>query len=403
MSDNRNKAIMFRFGGIGDSLMLTAVARILNARGFDVTFCVPEKQVELYNNLIFIKEVKAIRRLPNLNNGVDCVKGKYGWVSTDIIKRELHAKDYLILDYKFSIEANSQWRALPRNKHHSVWCDSMNSNYMNWVDLSLAWANIDWTAVDSSAKRPVYKIEAAEIEWALQQLPSDNFVAVNLTASSLARTFYSQVQLVKQLIELDYPVLVFDNKSGWTYLEKNYRKHIPVNSVRQSAALIYNAQIGIFADSGISHIAEAIGLKNITLYTTVPAWTRCKYYLYTYPMQTNVECSPCFIIGKYCPLTEYEVDVLNKGLTKHEKQILKLTSNGRPPHEVAAELGTNLAGIQYELNAIANKKEALKNKEPKCMHSFDINSIIQKMQGILGEYRSKTDEETIYRHNYIDV
>lgn len=374
----KDKAIMFRFGGIGDTVSLTAVAKVLKElRGFDrVEYCVPEKQVDIFKGNPYIDKIHATRRYPNIR-GYDVIKTKHGWITTETVKKNLHKKDWLILEYKFLVEENSMWRAIPPNKHHGVWVKSMNSNFVNWVDLALAWANIDPTKVPDDYKRPVYHMTEEEIQWAKQRVP-ENTIAVNLESSSLARTFYFKQDIIFKLLAKGKNVLAWDSgKGGWTlYMHGNaMHSFTPVTSIRQSIALVYAAGKFISADSGLSHLAEAVGVPSVVLYTTVPAWTRSKYYKYVQGVQTSVECSPCFIIGKYCPIIEHNVNVKLEGLTPKEKKLLKDLSE-KPIDKVAHERRTTIDGIKLMHNSIVQKMESLKNREPECMKAFDLDRIV---------------------------
>ena len=376
------KAIMFRYGGIGDTISLTAIAYILKKRGFErIEYCVPEKQVELFKGLDFIDKIIPTRRLPNLR-GYDVIpaKGLRGWVTTETVKRELHNKNWLILEYKFLVEDNSMWRGYPPNEHFGPWARSMNSNYVNWVDLALAWANIDPQKIPGAWKRPKYKIFKEEIEQFSKKIPK-NTIAVNLESSSLARTFYFKKDIVDQVLKHGYNAAVWDSgEGGWRiyFSNKEMTSFIPSKSVRESAAVIYGCDGFISADSGLSHIAEALGVKTTVLYTTVPSWTRSMYYQNTIPVDTTVECSPCFIIGKYCPKIEYEVNVKFKGLTKKEKEFLKEFSS-IPLHEMAHKHRVTVDGLKMTHQAILQKMEALKNVEPDCMKSFDAEHVVARL------------------------
>ena len=376
------KAILFRFGGIGDCLALTAVAKILKGRGYYVEYCIPEVQHSLYDGLDYIiDKVRPTRRLPTLR-GRDNIQEKYGWIDTDVLKRQLHEKDYLILEYRNYIENNAMWGQYPRNREHLIWNRTVNSNYQNWVDLALAWANIDPTTISDDDKRPHYKLKPEEIRWAKKTVPEDGFIAINLESSSLARVIYSQYELADMLVKNGQNVLVWrDNR--WLYKNKDFTKEIKVNSVRESVALISLSKLFLSSDSGFSHLCEAIGKKQIVLYTTVPGWTRAKYYKNTKILDSKVLCSPCFIIGRFCPIIEWDVEKKGKGLSGRQKKLLKLQQDKVPAEEAAKRMNLELHGLNLALESTMKSKEALKSAEPACIKVFTAKRLYEEVQECL--------------------
>ena len=379
----RKKVLMTRFGGIGDSVMLTGIAAYLADNGFYVRFCVPEKQVELFTNLTIFDKVEAIKRLPNLQNGRECLKVPHGYAMLDKIKEDLHKKNWLIADFKHMIENNSMWGGYPYNQFHGYWTRTMNSNYQNWYDIAFSWINVDPTKVPAEYKRPFYAVEKEEADFADSVLP-DDFIAVNLSASSLARAIYHQHTFVDELLKAGHNILHW-NENHWEYRshDGNYSKDIKVKSVRESAALVSRSKLFVSTDSGLSHIAEALGVKQLTIYTTVPAWTRMKYYRHSTALESGVHCSPCFVIGRFCPIIEHDVEANKKGLTERERQVLEMSDKKIPPEQAAMILNTSPEGLNLLFDTALKKKEHLKNAEPECIKSITPERLMKGVESCL--------------------
>jgi hypothetical protein len=81
--------------------------------------------------------------------------------------------------------------------------------------------------------------------------------------------------------------------------------------IRATAALIAMADLLVSADTFVSHLAEAVGTKHITWYSTVSAWTRSKYYQHEithdlHPREGNrlMPCKCHVITDARCPVVE---------------------------------------------------------------------------------------------------
>src|SRR5574341_227649 len=381
------KILLCRYGGIGDAVILTVVAKELKLREPDclIHFTVPEHQVPLFDNLSIFDKVLPTRRMGSQQ--LDCVSTEFGWITIEALKVEYD----FVVDYKYSIELNGQYRDLANRQ--GTFMLTQNSNYQNWIDLSLGWANIDPTTVLD--KRPVYKIKPEETEWAKKAIskPSGSkLIGIQLTASSLTRTWYQQDQLPQAIFEFDptATILAYTNDENWVMLTKYGPKRIPLdskNALRQSAALISQMDVFISADSGMAHIAQAIGgIKQIILYTTVPGWTRAKYFTDTKIVETSgkLACSPCFMIHRYCPVNMKRAE---ESLDEREKQVLALSRQNLPLPLAARHLATTPEGLNQEMGAIQNKLHALSNRVPDCILSITPDMIMEKLKEFYTEWQ----------------
>jgi hypothetical protein len=377
---NKQKtALVLRMGGVGDSLILIPTIKELNNRGYKVDFFCgsPTGNIsELFSGLPFINQCKPITRIQN----IDCIQDNKGhYISVEIVK-----KDYdEVFDYKHSIELNRSGFNL-----NEGWRTTINSNYINWIDLSLAWANIDPTLIFD--KSPQIKLEDKYLIWAQEVLPKKNpiseIIGVQLQASTLIRTWYKAGELPNEILKSrpDSVVLVWADK-GWFLLNKYGKQEIKFpedyNPLCCSAALIAYMNCFIASDSGMSHIAEALGIHSITIYTTVPAWTRNKYYKYSHHLEAiDCKCFPCFTLDMFCPLKKVEAETQ---LTQRERDIIGTAKSGVPIQEAAKRFSTVPKALDEELGAATKRLQALSAQEPDCVKSITSEMIINRMNEIL--------------------
>jgi ADP-heptose:LPS heptosyltransferase len=377
-------ALMLRAGGVGDIIILTAVAKVLHDKGYDVDFFCgsPTGEVhKLIENLYFFKSVKQVNRL----NGIDCIRDGENFISVELFKQNYDE----VYDFKFSVENN-----VAGLNPKIGWRNSINSNYMNWVDLSLAWCNIDYTKISDNDKRPQIKLDASieYTEW-LKTLPFNTngaerdykIIGIQLQASSLVRSWY-RAQELPDIVHVRYPndVVLIYTGAEWVVISKSGKERIvfpeSLNPLMCSAWLVGMMDVFISADSGMSHIAEATGTKCITIYTTVPAWTREKYYKYSYPINATCECHPCFGLDVFCPLERKRAE---ESLTPVEKDIIACQKAGTNITEVAKKYQTVPRAVDEQYEAATKKLQALSAKMPKCVEGITPEIIMDKLTEIL--------------------
>lgn len=393
VSENHSKkALITRVGGLGDCLILTPIAKELHKRGYQVDFFIgsPTGQIyQLFEKLHYLHSVKKVSRL----NGIDCIQDEQqNFIAVDILK-----KDYdEVFDFKFSIEENRVG-----NNGIEGWRRSINSNYMNWVDLSMAWANIDYTKILDENKRPDVSIPDSYHEWAGNEVPVEGkVIGIQLQASSLTRTWYRAMDLPELLHNqyLNDTILVFAGNE-WVAMAKYGRKKIEIpegfDPILCSVALINKMDVFISADSGMSHVAEAVGTHAIDIYTTVPAWTRVKYYKYAHPIEADVLCHPCFVLDQFCPIEKKKAE---SSLSEREKRIFQAGNSREDIMKVAKEFQTIPKAIDDEFGAIRQKIGAMSATMPACVGSVtskmitdkvaEIFELIERQEGVLNEILS---------------
>jgi len=382
--------LLCRYGGIGDTLLLTSLAGEIKRRepGSKVDVAVRAETSELFEEEDVFDGVLPTKRFPPTN--VDAVEVESGWVSTECIKPQYDK----VYDLRFSVENNVPTVWLPLSETEGPWRRSMSSNYVNWIDMSFGWCNIDPQDVAAEHKVPTYTVLPEELEWAKERVhkqDGDVVIGIHLQASSLCRTWYKADELPKRLKMLlpEAKILFFDPTSlVWQLQGPLGTKTIDVKSeggLRKSAALLTQMDLFVCADSGYSHIAAALGIPTLTLYSTVPAWTRELYYEKANFIQSDLSCSPCFSLDGVCPRQQKRA---RERLSDREKKLLKFEEEKVPPPIAAREMDMPLPAFMQEHAAARQRLRSMSTEEPDCMKNISPEMIAEKAKEILDELKA---------------
>lgn len=371
----KNKWFFSRFGGVGDGLILTSVCEAVKFKdpNAEIHLAIREGQEELYRDNPSIDKVFTIKRMPP--SGIDCIRKRGVWGSLDFVKPSY----YRSIDFKNSIENNSMYPKLP----YGFWVRTMNSNFQNWIDLSIGWTNIDPVEIPDEIKRPKIFLKPGEVARAGELIGEGSpKIGVHMVSSSLARTWY-YAGVIAPLLLNKYPdaVVLFWGGSRWVKYHDKQKTELEELSLRDSAALVSNLDLLVSSDSAFSHIAEATETKALSIYTTVPAWTRTKYYKHTTSIQATTECSPCFAIWSECPLAE---EKSLKSLSDREKLIVQMNSARVPLEAACRKLSTTPHGLELEFEGVKKKIEGLKQAEAPCLRSVNPDQVLLQIDRLLG-------------------
>lgn len=381
------KVLLTRFGGMGDLAPMQVVGTQLKKRGFHVTLACRydgenQRHAEMFIQNPGFDEVLDLKQMGPWGNR--CIKTQLGWCTVNSIYPDFD----LVLDYMNCIE-NNNTSPVVKEGPGNEWQKSRNSNWRNWYDLHLEWANIDPSKVSDAEKRPFYNLLPGEEELFkdLKDKHSHLFV-IQTNSSSLSRTWYQAEKLPKMLMDA-YPdplVAFWETKSNsWVLFTKrgmtrlNIAGHSPL---RVSMALVAQADLFIGADTGFSHVAEGLDVKNIALYSTVPSWTRAKYYKFQTPIDPG-ENNPefwTFNLGLGDPLRAIEG---RAALTEREKQVEALYEQGKGVREAAEALNTDVEGAKYELQALMAKKASWDRMQSKALSTLTPEMVINKVRVIV--------------------
>jgi hypothetical protein len=381
------KALLIRFGGIGDCAPMGVVGAELKKRGYHVTFACRSdgKQThldDLYLGNPCFDEVIRVQEMAHTHDR--CVKTQLGWCTVNCIHKDFD----LVLDYMNIVECNNT-SPVRANGPKDGWQSTRNSNYVNWYDLHLAWANINPAEVSDEDKTPKFMVTAEETENLLKlKARYSHFVAIQTSASSLSRTWYQGKKLPEMILEKHPNALIafWDQQAGsWILISKEGGTKLELDGaspIRSSMALVSVSDLYIGADTGFSHIAEGLGVPNIAIYSTVPAWTRNKYYTHQIavdPGATNPELYT-FNLGLGDPLRVLEGF---NGLSERERAIDDLYGLGTPVEVAAEALNTDEEGAKLELEALLRKKASFERQQSKALSSVSVEQVFKRIEEVL--------------------
>ena len=379
----KKKYLLTRFGGIGDSAPMMVVAQQLKNQGHKVDLALREdahgvRQIDLLENTDCCDNAMTFKEIGPWNTR--CVNFKFGWV--DI--RSIYANYDEVIDYMHIVEYNDTCKSSFQKKPTDEWKKHRNSNWINWYDSHLAWANIDPNSVLASEKRPVYKLSDEELEEVKSiRVDHSDIITINPHASSLTRTWYQAEDLIPKLLKkYSSPKIFFwrPKKAQWEVFtnEGSEMYSSPIkSSLRASMAVVGASDVYIGADTGFTHIAEGLGVKNIAVYSSVPWWTRAKYYENQIPIDKEIY-SFALTLGD-----PHRVQEGLDNLSKKEKRLLKMNSTGKSAEEAAREFNTTVEGVNIELKAVQTKIDSFQRIQSKTLSKVTVKEIMGHIDLVL--------------------
>lgn len=355
MAKKREKFLFLRVGGYGDVLFLTSVARVLHQRGYDIDVAVSDRTKCLLEHNQDIKNIFPSTRFGSIGKLQD------GSPVNLITKDGLQFPDLALYeDYKVEgrpwrpYNVANYFRIIEDNSLHTKISKTQSSDFINTYDAHLGWAGIDPTTVPDSLKRPVYIVTKKEREWAksIFQGLSSKPVIIQTQASSPARSI-SSLGVVAWLRDKGEHILEWHNTAQGGHWQLN-GVQVPlmkdIDPMRLSGALIEQCKFAITSDTCVAHLAEALKIPHLTFYSTVPAWTRSKYYKYEVTVDAQVQfknsiCS-CCVIASNCPRKEFEAFNRLSQKSKELLAIIPMDHQSRqhiklPPHKFPEKAGND--------------------------------------------------------------
>lgn len=304
-SDDAFHLVFERHGGVGDVLFTTPVLRwyrkhgVVQAGGrpLRIVFCTQDR-----NAFIFNYGSRLVDFLP---------KGDFFPLQWRLYHKTIDDEEFIrkCLENRARLPFQpdaiiSFFEAIERNDR---------ANYINAYDWHLEWAGIDPAIVHEKQKRPIYAVkprEYAAAERIVSRIHGRPRIAVQMHASSLPRTWDKNDRLIRALC-MKYPKAAIYSLGDpvAAILEpsppercSNYMPLCGVtrNDRRLWAAIINAMDLIITVDSGAMHLAGALGVPIVGLFSTVPGWTRIKYYHRAIAIDSKYPCAPCFRIGMEC-------------------------------------------------------------------------------------------------------
>lgn len=382
------KVLITRFGGCGDMAPLTVVGQQLKKRGHEVTFALRDDGPNMRISDMFYQSPAFDHILDLRQYGpwqTRSVQTPLGWASV-----ESTYKDYdLVLDYMYCIEGNSRSPYNDPNPLQS-WQHSRNSNWTNWVDLHLAWANIDPTSVSDEEKRPIYVLTPEEKK-SFEKMRAEykQIITIQSAASSRSRTWDQGKRLPKLFLE-KYPdslVLLWSNeKAGFELYAKNKTGLLKApegaSPLRFSMAVVGASDVFIGADTGFTHVAEGLDIPHVAIYSTVPAWTRNKYYRHQVSIDPGAK-NPDFYTFSLALGDPLRIKEGEAQLTEREKKIEDLYLKKTPGEAAAEELDISQEGLSQELRSLMTKRDSWQYRQSVALASVTAEEVFKAASKLL--------------------
>ena len=381
------KVLLIRFGGIGDTFPVMVAAQVLKKRGHEVTVALRDdgaatRQTELFRNQTDFTFMDMEEIGPWKSRVVEFKGG--------LIEPWALFKNYdLVVDFMGVVENNSTSPVNNLKDPWEFWQRSRNSNYVNWYDLHLAWCNINPETVDDEDKRPFLSLTNEEKN-AANNLKSDysKIFVISPFASSLSRSWYQAEKLVDPILKsYDNAAVAFWNpaRSSWDLTTKQGRGQLPkltFNPLRETMALIAASDLVVSVDTGAGHMAEALDKKSLVIYSTVPAWTRNKYYKYQTAIDPTLNTPEyaTFSLGLGDPLRVKE-GVSN--LTERENILKGFIDRRAPLPEVMEALNTDKRGVDLEAQMLVSKVEAWERQQSKALSGIKPEFVFERIKEIV--------------------
>jgi hypothetical protein len=149
-------------------------------------------------------------------------------------------------------------------------------------------------------KRPRYHVTEDEAKEAARRFPKTARprIGFHVRSTALCRTYPRQVALLDALVSAGRYQVVLFGAPGEARADDSPDRGL-VNlcnhklTIRQSAAVLATCDAFICPDSGLLHIAGALGIPTVALFGSFPAKARARYYPSVRALTGHAPCAPC--------------------------------------------------------------------------------------------------------------
>jgi len=280
------KVLVIRFlGGLGDVLMNTPVFRALKeiSPNIEVTYtCLPQF-------------IPVIKNNPYLDS----------YMPFD--REKIESEDYdAIVDV-------------------TRCCAQYEVDHKPYVDLHRSEIYLKEIGLDTTDKRPYYKVEKEEMEWAQKFMDGRTAIGFQLKSAAVVRNW--NIENYKKLAKIikntweHIHIVLFDSDDSLIW---NGDRIIPfVNRpIRKAAAVIDQCLAMVTVDSGLLHLAGALAKPQVTMFGNIDALCRTKFYpeCKVIQMRGIVSCIPCW--QNECPEKRCMKEITPEMIFEKLKEVL---------------------------------------------------------------------------------
>ena len=347
MSSHIKKAFVIRLGAIGDILISSPVLRALKNDGYHVTLLCKKHAPWLLRNTGLVDEyvfwtkehdAEAMKRAKGDEtmmfteaDGLALEMGRARGVDVNLSLSGVIEGPCLRKVYEFSPEFV---HTHPMGK---IRYNTVGHGNKDWKppEKNHAQVMLEYAGYPDADKRPAWTVSRDEVKWQRKKFKKWNisdkhFVIIyQLSGSGIAKTWpYAKefCELVRrymprariitlgigmdELLEIGWAEympwvvpfatnrcpaekgeILTDEETGEEYQDYQYVRR-PM-TFRQDGALVNAADLYVGPDTSFLHVAGALGVPNVPLYTITDHTMIGKYYAHTYPVHSPVSCHPC--------------------------------------------------------------------------------------------------------------
>ena len=225
----------------------------------------------------------------------------------------------------------------------------VESEYTNMYDLYCK--HLEVTPSDMS---PMLKVDLKEKEAITEYLyqeagidiNKDKIVVLQAHSTSVARSWPIErtIQLAVELNKLGYKSIVTGDSNKLfseigkekLKIDKGIINLIGALDLRALIALISVSSLVIGPDSSGYHIAEALGVNSVPLFSMFDPYLRIKYYKHCYPIYKPLECGPCICHSENCPSLASRIQYTSPCMSAItvEDVLVKVKEIGQYPNDI---------------------------------------------------------------------
>lgn len=298
------KALVCRYGAIGDQIMVTPLLRKLKESGYHVTVNCLDRASEIFQNNPNVDNLITQKNdeIPNKDLGPYWDKLKVGY---DVFINLSGSIERGLL----KIEGEDDFKMTMAERHAA--CN------VNYYDQTLALGGYP----EVTGMNGELYFTPVEESWAkmMRHQYEKRFVIVwSLSGSSYHKIWPHQEYAAMEFLKEHEDATIFTVGGGWEkVLEFNHpraKKRCDIWKIRQSMIVAKYADLVIGPETGILNAAGCFNTPKILFLSHSTVENICKYWVNCYPMEpdkTKVPCYPCHQIHhtlNSCPLKKIGYD-----------------------------------------------------------------------------------------------
>jgi len=266
----KNKPIVLyrSHGGIGDSLLLPAIAREIKRQ-------TPGKQVIISLDTLYANG--DLRDCTFYNDDISQVID-YRAIKRSDFKNFKDITDRCLKEEVFA-RLTTNWTPMPV-----------------MIDIFCEDAGVK---VKDQNRRPIYIMTEEEKAWGKRYLEhlgiKHPIIALSTESTDPKRKWPAEnaIQFIVQAISQNFSVLHFTWHEEPSWIRPNYY-HIHRWRLRAAATLLKQCDVLVSTDSALLHLGEALNIKTIGMFSKIPPECRIKYYKHVTPIYHNeLLCAGC--------------------------------------------------------------------------------------------------------------